>query len=591
MNMGIDALHEGYRSGALTPQRVVEHCLARIAADADFNAWIEVADEAFLAPLLTRLASESPDTLPLYGIPFAIKDNFDLAGMPTTAACPAMAYTPEAHATVVARLLAAGAIPLGKTNMDQLATGLVGTRSPYGEVANAFDPTMISGGSSSGSAVALARGHVSFALGTDTAGSGRVPAAFNNLVGVKPSRGRWSCHGVVPACQTLDCPSLFTLHVPDAVRIAEVVDGHDPLDPFSRQLPVSAGNSLAPCVGVLAPSQAVFEDEDHRQAYVDACDAARALGWQLAEIDFAVLQEAAALLYEGPWVSERFIVAEQLLREQPDALLPVTREIISAGERPAATDLFRAQYRLAALKAQQAQQWSSLDALLLPTTPGIFSRAALAQEPIRHNSTLGTYTNFMNLLDLCAVALPNGFLPGGLPTGVTLCAPAGQDAFLLQLAQCWVPQRVDTVGAMGEPVSRHARADTRGHILVAVCGAHLAGMPLNHQLTERGGFLHWRGYTAPCYRFYALAGGPPLRPALVRSEAGGAAIEVEVWAVPAAEFGSFVAGIPAPLGIGKLELEDGRWVSGFIAEPCACEGAEEITALGGWRRFIAAQQA
>lgn len=590
MRMGIDALHEGYRSGALTPPVVVAHCLARIEADAGYNAWIQTAEEAFLRPILDRLANESPDTLPLYGVPFAIKDNFDLVGMPTTAACPALAYAPDSDATVVARLVAAGAIPLGKTNLDQLATGLVGTRSPYGEVGNAFDSAMISGGSSSGSAVALARGHVSFALGTDTAGSGRVPAAFNNLVGVKPSRGRWSCHGLVPACRTLDCPSLFTLHVSDAVRIGEVVEGPDPRDPYSRTLPVAAGHCQAPRIGVIPAAQGVFEDEAHAQAYASACTAARALGWQLEEIDFGVLQEAAALLYEGPWVSERYIVAEPLLEAQPDALLPVTREIISAGETPTATDLFRAQYRLAALKAQQAAQWRSLDAVLLPTTPGIFSRAQLAQEPIRHNSTLGTYTNFMNLLDLCAIALPNGFLPSGLPTGITLCAEAGQDAFLLRLAQRWVPQRVETVGAMGEPVSASVRDDVRGHILVAVCGAHLDGMPLNHQLTDRGGFLHWRGHTAPCYRFYALAGGPPLRPALVRSDRGGAPIEVEVWAIPAAEFGSFVAGIPAPLGIGKLELDDGRWVSGFIAEPCACDGAEEITALGGWRAFIARQQ-
>lgn len=590
MNLSISALHAAYRSGELSPRDLVAQLLVKIQGHENHNAWISVLTLEQLEPCLARLATESPDTLPLFGVPFAIKDNIDLAGVATTAACEAYGYVPEHSATVVERLVAAGAIPLGKTNLDQFATGLVGTRSPFGIVKNSFDPHWISGGSSSGSAVAVALGEVSFALGTDTAGSGRVPAAFNNLLGIKPSLGRWSCHGLVPACKTLDCPTIFTLQVDDAQRIGSVLDGIDERDPFSRERPPLAGNTVTPVVGVPSAEQLrFFDDGAYQQAFNAARSTAEELGWELREIDFSPFAEAAELLYAGPWVAERLHTVRDLLASDPDALLPVIRTIIEPAAKDTAVAAFDAQYQLAALAVKARRVLAEVDALLLPTTGGQFRIDQVEQEPVARNSELGWYTNFMNLLDMAAVAVPAGFVDNGLPFGVTLCAAAGTDQYLLQLAARWLGRGDVSVGACGHRHPDVSVLPERGHIPVAVCGAHLQGMPLNPQLTERGATLLQCTQTAPSYRFYALAGGPPYRPGLVRDEAAGKAIDVEVWAVPAQHFGSFVAGIPAPLGIGKLELADGEWVSGFICEPAGIEGAEEITELGGWRKFVARQ--
>ncbi|HSW12253.1 MAG TPA: allophanate hydrolase [Solimonas sp.] len=591
IDLAIDSLHRAYRDGSLSPAALLAQLRERIAGHADHRIWITLLDEAQLAPHLARLAGQGPDALPLYGLPFAIKDNIDLAGVPTTAACPEFAYVPEASAAIVQRLLDAGAIPLGKTNLDQFATGLVGTRSPHGAVRNAFNPDYISGGSSSGSAVALALGEVSFSLGTDTAGSGRVPAAFNNLLGIKPTRGRWSTRGVLPACRSLDCPSLFALNPEDARRIAAVIDGYDVQDPYSRQGRLVSGPLQRFRLGVPPVAQReFFGDETYAALFGQAIERWAALGAEIREIDFQPFAEAAHLLYEGPWVAERSHALRTVLEQQPEALLPVTRQIVSGGLARGAVETFDAFYRLQALRREADAQLAGVDAVLLPTAPTHYRIDQLEAEPLLLNSRLGTYTNFMNLLDYAALALPAGFTPAGLPFGVTLFGPAFSDEYLLALGQRWMAGQ----GTTGRQVSQWtptAPPKPAGRIEVAVCGAHLSGMPLNPQLTSRGAFLVEATHSAACYRLIALAGGPPFRPGMIRDAARGAAIEVEVWSVPEAGFGSFVAGIPAPLGIGKLELADGRWVSGFICEPAGEAGAQDITHLGGWRRYMAERAA
>lgn len=590
MDLSIAALHAAYRDGVLTPADLVTQLRARIQAHAAHNAWVTVLDDEALAPLLARLAGHSPDTLPLYGVPFAIKDNIDLAGVPTTAGCEAFASTPGTSATVVARLIQAGAVPLGKTTLDQFATGLVGTRSPWGACRNAFDPAYISGGSSAGSAVAVALGEVTFSLGTDTAGSGRVPAAFNNLIGVKPTRGRWSTHGIVPACRSLDCPSLFALNPDDARCIMAVLDGVDCKDPFSRASPPVSGPLTGYRLGVPLPAQRRFfgdAPQHYARLFDDTVARFAALGAELVEIDFAPFAETASLLYDGPWLAERYHAIRTLMTRQPDALLPVTREIIERGALPSAVDTFDAMYRLQSLRAQAQRVMRDVDVLLVPSAGAHFRIDAVQAAPVQRNTELGYYTNFVNLLDMAAMAVPAAFTDDGLPFGVTLIGPAFSDEYLLALAHQWLAQADLPCGATG----RHWQAGPvplpPGRIPLLVCGAHLSGLPLNTQLTERGAFLLESTHTAPCYRLYALAGGPPLRPGMARVSDGGAAIEVEIWSVPEAALGSFVAGIPAPLGIGKVALADGRWVSGFICEPQGLETATDITAFGGWRSYLA----
>jgi allophanate hydrolase len=535
-----------------------------------------------------------PGALPLYGVPFAIKDNIDLAGVPTTAGCPEYAYVPERSAFVVQRLIDAGAVPLGKTNLDQFATGLVGARSPYGACGNAFDPAYVSGGSSSGSAVAVALGQVSFSLGTDTAGSGRVPAGFNNLIGVKPTRGLLSGSGVVPACRTLDTVSIFTLDAADAGRLLDVVAVHDREDPYARpdqvpQLGLAGIPESGFRFGLPAPGQLeFFGDKDYATLFGATVDRLRSLGGEPVAIDLAPFLEAARLLYEGPWVAERYAAIRDFFDARPEALFGVTRDIIGGGRAPRAVDAFEAQYRLQALRREAEVVWDSVDLVLTPTAGTIPTIAAVQADPLRVNSDLGYYTNFMNLLDLCAVAVPSGFRADGLPFGATLFAPAFRDRELLPIADRLQRAAGLPLGATGCP--QHERPplapDERHRIPVAVCGAHMSGLPLNHQLTDRRARLLRATRTAPEYRFYALPGGPPERPGLVRVGSGGAAIDVEVWTVPADRFGSFVAGIPSPLGIGRVRLEDGSEVPGFLCETVATQGAVEITGLHSWRRYI-----
>jgi allophanate hydrolase len=613
LNLAIRHLSDAYREGRLTPSDLIDRIRARIQEHAADNIWIHVLSDAELAPYLERLSTISRERLPLYGIPFAIKDNIDLVGVPTTAALPELAWIPKRSARVVERLIAAGALPIGKTNLDQLATGLVGTRSPYGAVPNAFDPAYIAGGSSSGSAAAVAKGLVSFALGTDTAGSGRVPAALNNLVGIKPTRGLISTRGVLPACRTLDCVSLFTLNLADAGTLMPIAAGFDPEDPFARAAP-SAASAFAAVPADGAPFRFGVPDElewfgDGASARLFEATVARlrALGGEAVTIDFAPFAETARLLYEGPWVAERYAAIEDWIRDRPETLHPVTRAIIEPAAQARAVDAFKAQYRLAELKRVSDACWSDVDCVLTPTIATPYRIAEVAADPIRLNSNLGYYTNFVNLLDLAAVALPAGMRPDGLPFGVTLFGPAFSDPLLARLAERLHldPSQANwpTQGATGHPVSpiasrvsaterlpaRMAQGSTEtGHSMLplVVCGAHLSGLALNHQLVERGGRRLCATKTAPCYRLYALPGGPPERPGLIRVPTDGVAIDVEVWALPETTIGSFLRGIPAPLGLGSVELADGRLEKGFICEGFAAEGARDISALGGWRAYL-----
>ncbi len=587
-SLDIASLRRLYLKGELTPRQLVDMLLAR--PDDGNPIWIHRLPAEELHRHADALAGRDPAALPLYGIPFAIKDNIDLAGAPTTAACPEFAYLPEKSAEAVRRLIEAGAIPLGKTNLDQFATGLNGTRSPYGACRNAFDPAYISGGSSSGSALAVAAGQASFSLGTDTAGSGRVPAAFNNIVGHKPTCGWLSSSGVVPACRSLDTISIFALTAGDAEQVLAVAAGFDESDPYSR--PVRGhgfdfGRARAFRFGVPRQDQLqFFGNGEAERLFGEALARMQALGGEAREIDFAPFLEAARLLYEGPWVAERYAAIRDFFDRQPDRIFPPVREIIAGASRFSAADAFAAQYRLRALKREADRAWDEIDCLLTPTAGTLYPIAAMQADPLRLNANLGYYTNFMNLLDYAATAVPAGFQADGLPFGVTLVAPAHQDAPLLHLAARMQAAAATPLGATGLPLPVEPETSPlpSGQVRVAVVGAHLTGLPLNGQLTGRRGRLVAGTRTAPCYRFFALPDGK--RPGLIRVETGGAAIECEVWELPESEFGSFVAGIPAPLGIGKVELEDGSSVNGFICEGVGIEGAVDITVFGGWRAYL-----
>ncbi|MEB6631203.1 allophanate hydrolase [Kluyvera cryocrescens] len=557
------------------------------------NAWLMIASETQLQAQWDALIPryrDNPDALPLFGIPFAVKDNVDVAGWPTTAACPAFEYIAKQDATAVARLKAAGAMVIGKTNLDQFATGLVGTRSPYGAVANTFNADYVSGGSSSGSASVVARGLVPFAFGTDTAGSGRVPAGFNNIVGLKPTKGWLSAKGVVPACRLNDTLSVFALTVDDAFYIASLAGGVDPEDAYSRSNPATAPAAL-PQNPVLAIPEVLnfFGDTQAQAAWEKALDALCDGGAMLRPIDFSAFSQLAEQLYQGPWVAERTAAVGDML-QHPELMDPTVYTIVSAGLNYSAVDAFKAEYLRAELAQKINQALADVDALVVPTSPTIHTLEEMKQEPIRFNSQFGTYTNFTNLADLSALALPAPLRDDGLPAGITLIAPAWHDRALADFGLRWQQQLALPLGATGLSFTAGAAlAPSPHHVRVAVVGAHLRGMPLNFQLTTRDAAFVEATHTAPHYRLYALANTQPQKPGIARDTAG-AAIEVELWDIPLARFGEFVAEIPAPLGIGSLELSDGRWVKGFICEPAALNDATDITEFKGWRHWIARKE-
>lgn len=589
--LDIGTLRNAYLRDKITPKQLIEHLIEKTKTD-PHRVWIHRLPDDLLHQYADALEGKNRDALPLFGIPFAIKDNIDLAGAPTSAACPSYAYWPERHAFVVQRLIDAGAIPIGKTNMDQFATGLNGTRSPYGACLNAFDPHYISGGSSSGSAVAVALGYASFALGTDTAGSGRVPAAFNNLIGHKPTRGWISTSGCVPACRSLDCISIFALTAEDAERVLISTAVHDTNDPYSR---VIQGHDFdfgrAPQFRLGVPREqdlAFFGNTETPKLFAAAIEHVRALGAELVEMDLSPFLAAAKLLYEGPWLAERYAAIGEFMDAHADALLPVTRKIIEGGKQWSAADAFKASDQLRTLKHRCDAVWNDVDAILTPTAGTIYSIADLEADPIKPNANLGYYTNFMNLLDYAATAVPAGFQTNGLPFGITFFAPAHQDAPLLHLATRWQHSSTLPLGAVGQapPDASTISGLPSGQVRVAVCGAHMLGLPLNWQLSSRGARLITSARSSPDYKLYALAGGPPYRPGMVRVTNGGASIEMEIWELPAREFGSFVLDIPAPLGIGTVTLEDNTQVQGFICEATAALDVEEITQHGSWRAFL-----
>ena len=598
-SLDLTSLGHAYASGRLRPTQVVRDVFAAIEAAGDINPiWIYLVPQKVVlaqAEQVERRRTEGA-ALPLYGVPFAVKDNIDVAGHPTTAACPAFAYVPAATAHVVKHLQDAGALLIGKTNLDQFATGLVGTRSPYGACVNPFDHRYIAGGSSSGSAVAVATGCVSFALGTDTAGSGRVPAAFNNIVGLKPTRGLLSVAGVVPACRSLDCVSIFALTCDDARAVFEVACGYDSAEPYSRRTqPLPAHVPQHFRCGVPRASQLeFFGDRAAEEAFGRALATLAAVGAEIVEIDHTPFAETAKLLYDGPWIAERYAAIKDFLQGHGDDVHPVTREIIGAARKYSAADAFEAQYRLQALKKRCDAEWEKMNVLAVPTTGTIYSLEEIASAPVKRNANLGHYTNFVNLLDLAAIAMPGAFRGDGLPAGITLIASALSDRLLCELGGRFHRASGLKLGATAFDIPatiQLADTPTDNSVLFAVVGAHLSGLPLNHQLTTRGARLVRPATTAAAYRLYALPGTEPAKPGLVRSENGnGAAIAVELWSLPAGQFGAFVAEIPPPLGIGTVVLDDGREVKGFVCEHYAVKDAHDISTYGGWRNYIAAQQ-
>lgn len=588
----IDALRTAYASG-MCPETVVEEVYRRIETVDDPAIFINLQSKDRVLAAARALGAPDP-ARPLWGVPFVIKDNIDAEGLPTTAACPAYEYVARQDAFVVARLKEAGALLIGKTNLDQFATGLVGVRSPYGVPRNSIDPEIVPGGSSSGSAVAVGHGVVAFSLGTDTAGSGRVPAALNNIVGLKPTLGALSAGGVVPACRTLDTISIFAQTVADAHLVLSAAAAFDKDDAFSRrfgEMPLGPV-PVRPRIGIPdANSARFFGDAAQARMFEAAVATLSDAGAEVVALDFTPFYDVAEMLYEGAWVAERHTVIADLLAQDPEAIHPVTRQVVRAAEDLSAADAFRGIYRLRELARVAETAMAGLDALCVPTIPTFYSLDDLAADPIGPNSRLGTYTNFVNLLDMSGIAVPTRPRQDGRPGSVTLLGGAGADGKLASLAQVFEQQGGRTLGATSHPVPAPSRAPVAAaadEIEIAVCGAHMSGLPLNGELTGRGARFLSRALTAPGYRLYALAGGPPARPGLLRIEKG-RAIEVETWGLPRAALAEFMDGIPAPLSIGTIRLQDGRQVKGFLVESSGVQGARDITDFGGWRAFVDAQ--
>ena len=590
-DLTLPALRKAYQTGT-TPAEIIDQVYARLADVNDPAMFITLRDKSDVQSECQALGAHDP-AKPLWGVPFAVKDNIDVAGLPTTAACPAYEYAPSSDAFVVAQLRKAGAIVIGKTNLDQFATGLVGVRSPYGSPRNAIDPDIVPGGSSAGSGVSVAQGIVSFALGTDTAGSGRVPAALNNIVGLKPSLGSWSARGSVPACRSVETISVFALTVEDAYKVFQQGCVYDPGDAFAKRIaaPALQPPATAPRVAVPTPqTRRFFGDTVQAASFGDALSILADTGAKIVEVDFQPFYDVADMLYEGAWVAERYTVIEDLLQRDPDALHPVTSKIIRAAERLSAADAFRGLYRLKELQRIAEASLEGIDLLCVPSIPTFYTVQDLQDDPVTPNSRLGTYTNFVNLMDMCALAVPTPARSDGRPGSVTLIAGSGQDALVASAALALEGAGPRSLGATGwgyVPPAPQPVTPPQDTTAIVVCGAHMSGLPLNKDLTSRGATLVRKTATAPGYSFFALAGGPPARPGLVRSaKPTGSGIEVEVWAMPTARLGDFLTTIPAPLGLGRVTLADDSTEIGFLCEAAGTAGAQDITALGSWRAYL-----
>jgi allophanate hydrolase len=604
-SLDLASLRHAFAEG-LSPQDVIELCFARITEAADPGIFIALREKDDILADCRKLGPFDLEKKPLWGVPFAVKDNIDVAGLPTTAACPDFAYSPDESAFAVERLIAAGAILIGKTNLDQFAAGLVGLRTPYPAPRNALDAALVPGGSSSGSAVAVARGIVSFSLGTDTAGSGRVPAALNNIVGLKPSLGLVSTRGVFPACRSLDCVSIFAMSVDDAFDVLKICAGYDVQNAWSRDLPLQEPTRLpAPRIGV--PNEAgriFFGDTDAAKAFdaalknpvfakppLSAHGPAQS-GAQIVECDLAPFFAIATLLYGGAFVAERYAAIHDFIESKPEALHPTTRSIIETARNFSAADLFADLDRLAVLKRSAQALWRDIDCLVVPSIPTVVTCDDIAVDPIGPNSKLGTYTNFVNLLDLCALAVPGPFRDDGRPAGVTFIAPAGEDAMIAGLAREFHAHLGLTMGSTGmalRPLPQRPPALPRDMIEILVVGAHMSGLPLNSELVGHGGSFVREAETANSYKLFALPGEAPQRPGLLRiGKDQGRSIAVEVWALPVEAFGRFVASIPSPLSIGNVLLADGSSVKGFLCEPQDLLESRDISHYGGWRAYLAA---
>jgi len=587
----VPSLRKAYSEG-VDPADIIEQVYARIVKIADPGIFLCLFPKAQVQSEAKALGTYDPDK-PLWGVPFVIKDNIDVAGHPTTAACPEFSYVAKETAFVVKQLKAAGALLIGKTNLDQFATGLVGVRTPYGAPKNALDPEIVPGGSSGGSGVAVAHGIATFSLGTDTAGSGRVPAALNNIVGLKPTLGSLSASGLVPACRTLDTISVFALTVADAYEAFAVAAVYDPADSYARDIatPALVAPPKAPRIGIPSQDSIRFEgDTAQAQSFADTLDALQASGATLTEIDFTPLYEVAQMLYFGSWVAERYVATQSLMDTNPDALFPVTRKIIGSAIGKTAAETFKDFYKLKSLIAEVQPAIDACDVLCVPTIPTFAAVAELDADPMAPNNMLGTYTNFVNLMDMCGIAVPTPARPDGRPGSVTILAGAGEDAKVAALAAKIEALGTRKLGATTWDFAAEDLPDVPADhfIRIAVCGAHMSGLPLNHTLTDRGAAFVREDTSAPDYTFHALPGGNVRRPGMVRTSPGaGAQIAVELWDMPESAFGGFMKTIPAPLGIGTITLTDGTTVQGFVCEAIASEGAEDITDLADWRKYLA----
>ena len=600
-SLDLATLAQDYASGALTPSAVIEAVYQRIAARGRDHVWIHLVAREDALAAARALESRGYDGRPLWGVPFSVKDCNDIPGLPTTNALPEGRYIAETTGQAITRLFDAGALLIGKTNMDQFGIGLVGMRTPYGACSSVFDEEFISGGSSSGSAVSVAAGLASFSIGNDAAGSGRVPAAFNNIVGIKPTPGLVSnaCVSGGGCVKTIETLSVFSLTVEDGMRVLKLIAGYDPTYPFSRPEADAVPLDIEPAPSAFrfgvpkGEALRFFGDAEAARLFAEAVGRMRALGGEPVEVDFDAFEETQRLLYDGPWIAERALTLDPILAAHREAIHPVTREILEKSGQYSALDTFRAIHRLAELKCAMRPVWDDIAVLMVPTTPTIYRKREIAADPIALNARLGVYTNFANLMGLCGVATPNGFRADGLPLGVTFLAPGFAEARAAGIAAAFHRRAGLPLGASKNPMPSPGPAPALPDAPrreIAVVGAHLSAMPLNAELTSRGARFVRAAQTTAEYRLYALPGTMPAKPGLVRAPGEGASgVAVEIWSLPIAGFGDFVSAIPSPLVLGTLKLSDGSTSQGFLCEAVAAADARDITSFGGWRAWIAHQ--